>query len=45
MFFQCNNLKGGNNTGYDGNIIDKTYARIDAAGTPGYFSAAELFPS
>ena len=32
-------LVGGNGTTYDPSHIDKEYARIDATGTPGYFTA------
>ena len=38
MFSLCTNLVGGNGTTYDSNHIDKAYAVIDAAGTPGYFT-------
>ena len=38
MFSDCLSLKGGNNTTYDSGKTDKEYARIDAAGTPGYFT-------
>ena len=38
MFSDCTVLKGGNNTAYDVNHIDKLYARIDKAGAPGYFT-------
>ena len=38
MFFYCDSLKGGNNTSYNENHTDKEYARIDTAGTPGYFT-------
>lgn len=39
MFEGCTNLVGGNGTTYDSNHINKEYARIDASGTPGYFTA------
>ena len=39
MFYGCGSLVGGNGTLWDGYIIDKTYARIDTAETPGYFTA------
>ena len=45
MFYNCKKLVGGNGTTYNASFIDKTYARIDADGTPGYFSAANLLPS
>lgn len=39
MFLNTTNLVGGNGTTYSpGNPTDKTYARIDAPGTPGYFT-------
>ena len=38
MFYNSTKLVGGNGTEYDENHVDKTYARIDASGTPGYFS-------
>ena len=39
MFYGCSSLVGGNGTLWNGYIIDKTYARIDTAETPGYFTA------
>ncbi len=39
MFDNCTSLVGGAGTSYDSNYIDKTYARIDTASTPGYFTA------
>ena len=39
QFFACTNLVGGNGTTYSpSNPTDKTYARIDAPGNPGYFT-------
>ena len=38
MFTNCPNLVGGNGTTYDSGKIDKTYACIDTAGTPGYLT-------
>ena len=38
MFRNCTKLKGGNGTAYISSKIDKTYARIDTAETPGYFT-------
>ena len=38
MFKECLLLIGGNNTTYNSDKTDKEYARIDAAGTPGYFT-------
>jgi hypothetical protein len=40
MFYNCTSLVGGNGTSYNLNYIDATYARIDRAGTPGYFTQA-----
>ena len=39
IFEDCTNLKGGAGTVYDANHINKEYAHIDVAGTPGYFTA------
>ena len=39
MFLYCTKLRGGNGTTYShSNPTDKTYAHIDAPGTPGYFT-------
>ena len=38
MFTDSTQLVGGNGTTYDANHIDKEYARIDEAGSPGYFT-------
>ncbi len=38
MFLNCTLLVGCNNTGYDETIVDKTYARIDKPGVPGYLT-------
>ena len=38
MFDYCPNLKGGNGTPFNADHTDYTYARIDAAGTPGYLT-------
>ena len=38
MFYNCQLLEGGNHTKYTSGCIDKTYARIDTASTPGYFT-------
>ena len=44
MFESCTSLKGGNNTVFDENHIDKLYARIDgASGLSGYFTGNEYF--
>lgn len=40
VFLNCSRLIGGNGTTYDLGRVDATYARIDAPGTPGYFTAA-----
>ena len=42
MFTNDTSLVGGNGTVYDANHIDKEYARIDTANTPGYFTRATL---
>ncbi len=39
MFYGCTVLKGQNGTTYNANIIDKTYARVDTADTPGYLTS------
>ena len=39
MFAGCVSLVGGNGTTYSSSHTDATYARIDRAGTPGYFTA------
>lgn len=39
MFNNCTNLVGGNGTKYDDNHTDAEYARFDAPGAPGYFTA------
>ena len=39
MFNNCYSLKGGMGTVYDSSHTDKTYARIDGNGGPGYFTA------
>ena len=38
MFTNSSNLVGGNGTKYDSSKVDKTYALIDTAETPGYFT-------
>lgn len=38
MFTGSSKLVGGNGTKYNSSYIDKTYARIDASSTPGYFT-------
>ena len=42
MFNKCSNLVGGNGTAF-GTIVDKTYARIDKEGEPGYFTEAVTY--
>ena len=39
MFDGCRSLVGGNGTKYNESHTDKTYARIDKPGVPGYFTA------
>ena len=41
MFLGCTNLVGGNGTVYDSSKTDKTYARIDKPGQPGYLTQAQ----
>ena len=38
MFYNCFSLEGGQGTTYDESHVDKTYARIDGNGGPGYFT-------
>ena len=38
MFRYCESLVGGNGTVYNSSNTGKTYARIDTASTPGYFT-------
>ena len=38
MFTDCTSLVGGNGTTYSSDCVDDTYARIDTASTPGYFT-------
>ena len=45
MFINCASLVGGAGTGYDENHTDAEYARIDAPGTPGYFTAKDAAPA
>ena len=43
MFYYCTKLVGGKGTTYDGNHVDKAYARIDGGSSnPGYFTAPDL---
>ncbi|MBR1575492.1 MAG: BspA family leucine-rich repeat surface protein [Bacteroidales bacterium] len=39
MFYSCTSLVGGNGTTFDASKLDNTYARIDTADAPGYFTA------
>ena len=39
MFQFATKLVGGNGTQYSGGYVDRTYARIDTADTPGYFTS------
>jgi surface protein len=41
MFLNNTNLVGGNGTKYSSTYIDKTYARVDKEGQPGYLTMAE----
>ena len=41
MFYGCTKLVGGNGTAYNGSYIDKSYAVIDTAETPGYLTLKE----
>ena len=45
MFEKSTNLVGGAGTTYNSSYIDKTYARIDKSGTPGYFTDIADKPS
>ena len=45
MFQYAFKLVGGAGTKYNSSYIDKTYARIDKSGTPGYFTDAASKPS
>ena len=38
MFLNTTNIKGGNNTVYDADHIDVSYAHVDVAGDPGYLT-------
>ena len=38
LFTDCTSIEGGNSTLYDATHTDNVYARIDAPGTPGYFT-------
>jgi len=38
MFDGCSALVGGNGTTFDSSMVDKTYARDDRDGSPGYFT-------
>lgn len=43
MFGNMPKLVGGNGTKYNSSHVDKTYARIDKSGTPGYFTKVPSF--
>ena len=44
MFFECNSIVGGQGTTYDGNHVDKAYARIDGGtSNPGYFTGPQAY--
>ena len=43
MFLGCSVLVGGNGTTFSSTHVDKEYARIDAAETPGYFTYKASF--
>ena len=44
MFLNCLSLAGGKGTGYDENVVDKTYARPDNGEEgKGYFTAKEIY--
>ena len=46
MFYGCTNLVGGNGTTWNNaNYVDKTYARIDKEGEPGYFTDISQKPT
>ena len=45
MFYACTNLVGGNGTTYNSNYTDDAYARVDTAGTPGYFTYKAAEPA
>jgi surface protein len=39
MFINCTSLVGGNGTVYNSSHVNATYAHIDVADNPGYFTA------
>ena len=45
MFSGCIKLVGGSGTAYDADHINSEYARIDAEGTPGYFTKKDAAPA
>ena len=45
MFGLCTNLVGGAGTKFNSSYVDKTYARIDTASTPGYFTDVSQKPT
>ena len=44
MFYGCIKLEGGNETAWDSEHVTAEYARIDAEGTPGYFTRKPSAP-
>ena len=42
MFWGCNLLKGENGTEYDSSNTKVSYAHIDVAGNPGYFTHKDI---
>ena len=45
MFYLCSALVGGNRTAYSSSNVHYTYAKIDKAGQPGYFTYKGVIPS
>ena len=45
MFKGCTSIVGGHGTTYSSNHLDATYARIDTASTPGYFTDVMFTPA
>ena len=43
MFYGCTSLVGGNGTKFNSSYTNQLYARIDAAGQPGYLSVKKGF--
>ncbi len=38
MFYNCTSIVGGNGTTYSSSRTNKTYARVDKSGSPGYLT-------